>query len=97
MFFFFLIAFLDDKKKTIDPTVIELDEYSEPEDDKDYIPPSPPPDVISYTASVVETRSVFFSIYSDLHSQESHRVHGGALGDSVCVMLVIKTTQTVNQ
>uniref|UniRef100_A0A8D3DWU9 RecQ-like DNA helicase BLM n=1 Tax=Scophthalmus maximus TaxID=52904 RepID=A0A8D3DWU9_SCOMX len=46
----------DDKKKTIDPTVIELDEYSEPEDDKDYIPPSPPPDVISYTASVVETR-----------------------------------------
>ncbi|GLD58689.1 Bloom syndrome protein isoform X1 [Lates japonicus] len=47
----------DDKKKLIDPKVIEVDDQSEPEDDLDYIPPSPIPDVISNTTSVLETRS----------------------------------------
>ncbi|XP_071355526.1 recQ-like DNA helicase BLM isoform X2 [Trachinotus anak] len=47
----------DSKKKMIDPKVIELDDNSEPEDgDLDYIPPSPVPDVISYTSSVLDTR-----------------------------------------
>ncbi|XP_039989571.1 Bloom syndrome protein homolog isoform X2 [Xiphias gladius] len=47
----------DDKKKFIDPKVIELDDNSEPEDGLDYIPPSPIPDVICYTTSTSETRS----------------------------------------
>uniref|UniRef100_A0A8D3E4N3 RecQ-like DNA helicase BLM n=1 Tax=Scophthalmus maximus TaxID=52904 RepID=A0A8D3E4N3_SCOMX len=82
MFFFFLIAFLDDKKKTIDPTVIELDEYSEPEDDKDYIPPSPPPDVISYTASVVET-SIMDSICSLVDSIPEYELIGLCCGSEL--------------
>ncbi|XP_051237812.1 recQ-like DNA helicase BLM isoform X1 [Dicentrarchus labrax] len=47
----------DNKKKFIDPKIIELDDNSEPEDDLDYIPPSPIPDEMSYTTSVLETRS----------------------------------------
>ncbi|XP_054475799.1 recQ-like DNA helicase BLM isoform X2 [Anoplopoma fimbria] len=47
----------DDMKKWIDPKVIQLDDNSEPEDDLDYIPPSPIPDEISYTTSALETRS----------------------------------------
>ncbi|XP_038562165.1 Bloom syndrome protein homolog isoform X1 [Micropterus salmoides] len=47
----------DDKKTWIDPEVIELDGNSEPEDDLDYIPPSPIPDEISYTTSALEMRS----------------------------------------
>ncbi|XP_018519910.1 recQ-like DNA helicase BLM isoform X1 [Lates calcarifer] len=46
-----------DKKKLIDPKVIEVGDQSEPEDDLDYIPPSPIPDVISNTTSILETRS----------------------------------------
>uniref|UniRef100_A0A671XJR9 RecQ-like DNA helicase BLM n=1 Tax=Sparus aurata TaxID=8175 RepID=A0A671XJR9_SPAAU len=37
----------DNKKTWIDPKVIELDENTEPEDDLDFIPPSPIPDEIS--------------------------------------------------
>ncbi|XP_078113071.1 recQ-like DNA helicase BLM isoform X2 [Sander vitreus] len=47
----------DDKKKWIDSKVIELEDNSEPEDDLDYIPPSPIPDDISYTTSALKTRS----------------------------------------
>lgn len=49
------LCLLDNKKTWIDPKVIELDENSEPEDDLDFIPPSPIPDEIS---SALETRSV---------------------------------------
>lgn len=45
----------DNKKTWIDPKVIELDENTEPEDDLDFIPPSPIPDEIS---SALETRPV---------------------------------------
>ncbi|KAK5867416.1 hypothetical protein PBY51_011911 [Eleginops maclovinus] len=45
------------KNKWIDPKVIKLDD-SEPEEDLDYIPPSPIPDDISYhSTSALETRS----------------------------------------
>ncbi|KAM3610150.1 uncharacterized protein V6R79_026196 [Siganus canaliculatus] len=47
----------DDKKKWIDPKIIEVDDSSGPEDDLDYIPPSPVPDEPSHTTSVLETRS----------------------------------------
>lgn len=54
-------TFLDkeDKKKQIDSCIIELDDNSDPEDDMDYIPPSPVPDEIS---SALETRLVL-SVY----------------------------------
>lgn len=45
----------DDKKKWVDPKVIQLNDNSEPEDDLDYIPPSPIRDQISYTTSALET------------------------------------------
>ncbi|XP_029290723.1 Bloom syndrome protein homolog isoform X2 [Cottoperca gobio] len=45
------------KEKWIDPKVIKLDDNSEPEDDLDYIPPSPIPDEISYTTCALKTRS----------------------------------------
>ncbi|KAM9854770.1 recQ-like DNA helicase BLM [Aulostomus maculatus] len=48
----------DTKKKWIDPRVINLDDNSEPEDDFDYIPPSPIPDGICGNKSLVETKSV---------------------------------------
>ncbi|XP_068168942.1 recQ-like DNA helicase BLM isoform X2 [Antennarius striatus] len=44
----------DTKKKWIDPKIIKLDDDSDPEDDLDYIPPSPTPDEISLA---VQTRS----------------------------------------
>lgn len=66
---------LDNKKKFIDPKVIELDDNSEPEDDLDCIPPSPVPEAVSFTSSVLETRSVF-SLYQ---SQEQ-----------LCVLFVIE-------
>ncbi|KAM6925838.1 recQ-like DNA helicase BLM isoform 1-T1 [Lycodopsis pacificus] len=47
----------DDKKKWINPKVMQLDDNSELEDDLDYIPPSPIPDEISNTTSALETRS----------------------------------------
>uniref|UniRef100_A0A8C2XBJ8 RecQ-like DNA helicase BLM n=1 Tax=Cyclopterus lumpus TaxID=8103 RepID=A0A8C2XBJ8_CYCLU len=47
----------DDKKKWLDSKIIKLDDNSEPEDDLDYIPPSPIPDEIAYTTSILETRS----------------------------------------
>ncbi|XP_026222195.1 Bloom syndrome protein homolog isoform X2 [Anabas testudineus] len=46
-----------EKKKRIDPKVIELDNNSDLEDDLDYIPPSPIPNEISYTTSTLKTRS----------------------------------------
>ncbi|XP_040895146.1 Bloom syndrome protein homolog isoform X2 [Toxotes jaculatrix] len=60
----------DNKKKLIDPKVIELDDNSEPEDDLDYIPPSPIPDEISYTTSVLETRSK--SADADSRDSQTH-------------------------
>ncbi|XP_068578499.1 recQ-like DNA helicase BLM isoform X2 [Cebidichthys violaceus] len=48
---------MTDDKKWINPKVIQLDDNSEPEDDLDYIPPSPIPDEISNTTSALETRS----------------------------------------
>ncbi|XP_022057037.1 recQ-like DNA helicase BLM isoform X2 [Acanthochromis polyacanthus] len=45
----------ESKKKWIDPKVINLDD-SEPEDDFDYVPPSPVSDEISYKTSVLEKR-----------------------------------------
>lgn len=55
------LCFSDNKKKWIDPKVIELNDNSEdePEDDFDYIPPSPVPDEISFKTSTVERRLVF--------------------------------------
>lgn len=53
---------LDNKKKWIDPDVIELEDKSVPDDDLDYIPPSPIPNEISHSTSSWETRSVL-SIY----------------------------------
>ncbi|KAM8892645.1 recQ-like DNA helicase BLM isoform 2-T2 [Spinachia spinachia] len=47
----------DDKTKWADPTVIQLYGDSDPEDDLDYIPPSPIPDAVSCTTSALETRS----------------------------------------
>ncbi|XP_059190438.1 recQ-like DNA helicase BLM isoform X2 [Centropristis striata] len=47
----------DEKHKWTNPKVIQIDDNSEPEDDFDYIPPSPVPDDISYTTSALETRS----------------------------------------
>uniref|UniRef100_A0A3P8TKN5 RecQ-like DNA helicase BLM n=1 Tax=Amphiprion percula TaxID=161767 RepID=A0A3P8TKN5_AMPPE len=44
----------DGKKKWIDPKVINLDNNSEPEDDFDYVPPSPVSNEISYATSVLE-------------------------------------------
>uniref|UniRef100_A0A8C6L9U3 RecQ-like DNA helicase BLM n=1 Tax=Nothobranchius furzeri TaxID=105023 RepID=A0A8C6L9U3_NOTFU len=52
--------------KWLDPKVIELNDDSEPEDDLDYIPPSPVSDETSYTVSAVDTRLVF--IYPLLYS-----------------------------
>ncbi|XP_029009012.1 recQ-like DNA helicase BLM isoform X2 [Betta splendens] len=46
----------DDKKKWTDPKVIAIDN-SEPEDDFDYIPPSPVLNEVSYTTSKSMTRS----------------------------------------
>ncbi|XP_056272456.1 recQ-like DNA helicase BLM isoform X2 [Pseudoliparis swirei] len=48
---------MDNKKKLIDSKIIKLDDNSEPEDDLDYIPPSPIPDEMAYTTSLLETRS----------------------------------------
>lgn len=59
-------ASLDEKKKWIDPKVIELDINSEPEDDLDYIPPSPIPDEISYTTSTLKIRSAFGSRFINM-------------------------------
>ncbi|XP_040018011.2 recQ-like DNA helicase BLM isoform X2 [Gasterosteus aculeatus] len=47
----------DDETKWTDPKVIQLYDNSDPEDDLDYIPPSPIPDEISCTTSALETRS----------------------------------------
>ncbi|KAM4573624.1 recQ-like DNA helicase BLM isoform 1-T1 [Odontesthes bonariensis] len=47
----------DTSKKWIDSKVIELIDNSEPEDDLDYIPPSPVPEEISYTIPALETRT----------------------------------------
>ncbi|XP_036005793.1 Bloom syndrome protein homolog [Fundulus heteroclitus] len=46
-----------EKGKWVDPKVIDLNDSSEPEEDVDYIPPSPPPDATSYTTSPAETRT----------------------------------------
>uniref|UniRef100_A0A096LSR1 RecQ-like DNA helicase BLM n=1 Tax=Poecilia formosa TaxID=48698 RepID=A0A096LSR1_POEFO len=46
----------DEKGKWIDPKVINLNDNSEPEEDVDYIPPSPPPDETFYRPSSAETR-----------------------------------------
>ncbi|XP_054894177.1 recQ-like DNA helicase BLM isoform X2 [Poeciliopsis prolifica] len=46
----------DEKAKRIDPKVIKLNDNSEPEEDVDYIPPSPPPDESFYRPSSAETR-----------------------------------------
>ncbi|XP_023278414.1 Bloom syndrome protein isoform X1 [Seriola lalandi dorsalis] len=87
----------DDKKKLIDSKVIEIDDYSEPEDDLDYIPPSPIPDVISYTTSVLETRSK--SSYtesrdsqtphepSDHHSKDKTKEQLFSLMESICSLV----------
>ncbi|XP_071388298.1 recQ-like DNA helicase BLM [Centroberyx affinis] len=45
-----------DQGKWINPNVIEIDDKSEPDDDLDFIPPSPIPDEISYTNSIMEKR-----------------------------------------
>ncbi|XP_067356804.1 recQ-like DNA helicase BLM isoform X1 [Channa argus] len=45
-----------DKEKWIDQ-VIEVDDNSDPEDDLDYIPPSPIPAEIPHTSSMLKTRS----------------------------------------
>ncbi|XP_030587379.1 Bloom syndrome protein homolog isoform X2 [Archocentrus centrarchus] len=50
-------ASTDNKKKWIDSKTIEIDDNSEPENDLDYIPPSPFPHQMSYTASKLETRT----------------------------------------
>ncbi|XP_028287006.1 Bloom syndrome protein homolog isoform X2 [Parambassis ranga] len=42
------------KAQWIDPKVIEVDDHLEPEDDFDYIPPSPIPDETFYTTSTLE-------------------------------------------
>lgn len=47
----------DEKNKWNDPEVIEIDDNFEPEDDPDYIPPSPIPDEISCINSALDTRS----------------------------------------
>ncbi|KAM9754767.1 recQ-like DNA helicase BLM isoform 2-T2 [Menidia menidia] len=47
----------DMNKKWIDPNVIELIDNSDPEDDLDFVPPSPVPDEVSYTRSAVEIRN----------------------------------------
>lgn len=47
----------DEKNKFIDPKVIQLYDNSEPEDDLDYIPPSPIPDEVSYTSTALGKRS----------------------------------------
>ncbi|XP_061577853.1 recQ-like DNA helicase BLM isoform X2 [Cololabis saira] len=57
----------DNKKMWIDPNVIELVDNSEPEEDFDYIPPSPVPDEISFKASAVETSARS----GDVQSKES--------------------------
>ncbi|XP_047204676.1 Bloom syndrome protein homolog isoform X2 [Girardinichthys multiradiatus] len=54
----------DEKGKWIDPKVIELNDNSEPEEDIDYIPPSPPPDETSYMPSTTETRTLSGSVQS---------------------------------
>uniref|UniRef100_A0A1A8JGA9 RecQ-like DNA helicase BLM n=2 Tax=Nothobranchius kuhntae TaxID=321403 RepID=A0A1A8JGA9_NOTKU len=54
----------NEKKKWLDPKVIELNDDSEPEDDLDYIPPSPVSDETSYTVSAVDTR---------IKSEDSHK------------------------
>lgn len=60
LFFYFI---LDDETKWTDPKVIQLYDNSDPEDDLDYIPPSPIPDEISCTTSALETRSVLSICY----------------------------------
>lgn len=50
----------DEKKNWVDPNVIELKDNSEPEDDLDYIPPSPIPEKMPYIISQVDKRFVFF-------------------------------------
>ncbi|XP_005798332.1 Bloom syndrome protein isoform X1 [Xiphophorus maculatus] len=46
----------DEKAKWIDPKVIKLNDNSEPKEDVDYIPDSPPPDETFYRPSSAETR-----------------------------------------
>uniref|UniRef100_A0A3Q2Q7M4 RecQ-like DNA helicase BLM n=1 Tax=Fundulus heteroclitus TaxID=8078 RepID=A0A3Q2Q7M4_FUNHE len=53
-----------EKGKWVDPKVIDLNDSSEPEEDVDYIPPSPPPDATSYTTSPAETRTQFGKVQS---------------------------------
>lgn len=59
----------DDKKKVIDPKVIDLDDNSEPEEELDCIPPSPIPDEISYNTSAVQKRSKSASADSPVPSK----------------------------
>ena len=70
LMFVWIFSFLDDKKTLVDPSVIELDDKSEPDDDKDYIPPSP----IPYTSTILEIRSVSFNLPC-FNIHRSQRVH----------------------
>lgn len=54
----------EEKGKWIDPKVIELNDNSEPEEDVDYIPPSPPPDETNYMPSASETRAQLGNVQS---------------------------------
>lgn len=52
----YFLCFSDEKAKWIDPKVIKLNDNSEPKEDVDYIPDSPPPDETFYRPSSAETR-----------------------------------------
>ncbi|XP_034444312.1 Bloom syndrome protein homolog isoform X1 [Hippoglossus hippoglossus] len=91
----------DDKKTLVDPAVIELDDKSEPDDDQDYIPPSP----IPYTSTILEIRSKTADdesrdsqVYtkrpvatlhkpSDLHSKDKTNEQLFSIMESICSLV----------
>ncbi|KAM4734184.1 recQ-like DNA helicase BLM isoform 2-T2 [Anableps anableps] len=68
-----LKAKTDGKGKWIDPKVIELNDNSEPEEDDDCIPPSPPPDECSHAPSATEIRTQSGSVQSRDEPFQSNR------------------------
>ncbi|XP_069564802.1 recQ-like DNA helicase BLM isoform X1 [Brachyistius frenatus] len=61
----------DNKNKSIERKVIDLDNSSEPEDDLYFIPPSPTPDGISYATSAPERRTKSADVQSKYNPAQS--------------------------
>ncbi|XP_041795024.1 Bloom syndrome protein homolog isoform X2 [Chelmon rostratus] len=86
----------DNKKKWIDPDVIELEDKSVPDDDLDYIPPSPIPNEISHSTSSWETRDKLVQSKgptttlhepSDHHSKDKTNEQLFSIMESICALV----------